>query len=365
MKWAFKLARIANIDVYIHYTFFLLVLWFAYSGYSDQQSIVGAADGVVFVIALFACIVMHEFGHALMARRFGVRTEHITLLPFGGVASMEDIPKEPKKEILIALAGPFVNIIIAGLIYLYYQFVPMSFNQAQLESGNWPLLMQLLIVNVFLAAFNLIPAFPMDGGRVLRGLLALKLEHAKATLWASRVGKVFAALFVAYGMASGNTLLVFVGIFIFLGATGENKMVQFRSQVKTLPIINVAVQQFPYLNWQQTLFDVKQQFEQLDAKHTVLPVGNAQQLDVVLSYQELLQGLAQLAEDDYVKHTLEDLPQLLDHALSPVKSVDASMPINTVIDALSVQPYKMIAVQHENRVVGIVSIERLLQLAEL
>ncbi len=364
MKWAFKLARIADIDVYIHYTFFLLVAWFAWQGYSEAGQIVDAFDGIVFICALFTCVVLHEFGHALTGRKFGVRTEHITLLPFGGVASMEDIPKEPKQEILISLAGPAVNIVIAGLIYAYLQVSPIQFNQEQLANGDWPLLVQILFVNIFLAVFNLVPAFPMDGGRILRGLLAIKLDYAGATLWASRIGKFFAVAFVAYGVVSNNAMLGLIGVFIFLGAAGENRVVQFNNKVKQLSIAHIATPKFHFLDETQTLFNARQLLDNY-ASQQVFPIGSANHLHSFITAAQLSQVLASIAPEQLAHHTIAELSALTVSALEPIKTVSAELSINEVVKRVSEQPVKLIAVEQQGRVVGILTIQRLLQLAEI
>lgn len=364
MKWAFKLAKIAGIDVYIHYTFFLLLAWFAWQGYSETGLLSDALEGVLFICALFTCVVLHEFGHALTGRVFGVRTDHITLLPFGGVAFMESIPKRPKQEILISLAGPAVNIAIAGLIYAYLQFTPIQLNQEQLSQGEWPFLFQLLIVNVFLAVFNLIPAFPMDGGRVLRGLLAIKLEYSTATLWASRVGKFFAVAFIAYGLVSSHTMLVIIGVFIFLGATGENRLVQFNSKVKELSIAHIATPKFHYLDDGQTLYAAR---EILDSygEQQIFPVGSASHLHSFISAQQLSSAIEKVESEQLANYTVSDISTRLGFILETVRTVDAKLNINEVVALLGDNPAKLISVEQEGRVVGILTIQRLLQLAEI
>ncbi|MCK5880258.1 MAG: site-2 protease family protein [Sinobacterium sp.] len=364
MKWAFKLARIAGIDVYIHYTFFLLVAWFAWRGYGESGLLIDAINGVIFICALFTCVVLHEFGHALTGRKFGVRTSHITLLPFGGIASMEAIPKQPKQEILISLAGPAVNVAIAGIIYVYLQLVPAQISQEQMSQGDWPFLVQLLYVNLFLAVFNLIPAFPMDGGRVLRGLLAIKLEYSTATLWASRVGKFFAAAFVAYGVASGNTMLIIIGVFIFMGATSENRVVQFNDKVKLISIENIATKNYHYLDDNQTFYAAKQLLENY-AEQQVFPVGTAAHLHSFVSGEKLLKAMQAINQDELARYTVDDIAKMMGSILEPVKTVQADLSINEVVELVGAQPAKLIAVEKEGRVVGILTIQRLLQIAEI
>src|SRR6185436_7753011 len=166
MKWSWRLGRIAGIALYVHATFLLLLAWVAISEYQSSHDAAAAARGVIFVLAVFATVVLHELGHALAARRYGVRTRDITLLPIGGVARLERMPREPKQELLVALAGPAVNVAIAGLLYLLLQLtggVPAILESASMSVGflQRTFLARLLAVNVWLVLFNLIPAFPM------------------------------------------------------------------------------------------------------------------------------------------------------------------------------------------------------------
>lgn len=353
MKWSFKFARFFGIDVYIHQTFFLLLLYFGYQGYSQQGDIAQAASSILFIVALFACVVLHEYGHALMARRFGVKTSHITLLPIGGVASMQKIPEKPSQELLIALAGPMVNIVIALGLYFWIQINPQSINSDDLANGNMPFLVQLLIVNVFLAGFNLIPAFPMDGGRILRALLAMKLNHAKATAWASYIGRGFAAAFAAYGMLTGSYMLVLIAVFLWLGATGENKAAQFKQQVKQLSIAHVMEKNFTILAADDSLASVQRIASQSPQRD--FPIGNKQCIQRVLSANDLQQALNE--------NSSETLLQSL--ALDPVLTVDVDMDIQHLIAQLSETPCKMVSVTREGQVVGIIGMQQILALAEM
>lgn len=219
MKWSFRLARIAGIDVRVHATFFLLLAWFALGYYADGGA--GAVvAGLAFTLLIFACVLLHEFGHAVAARAFGIRTPDITLLPIGGLARLERMPEKPWQELLVALAGPAVNAIIAfGLYVVLGRF----FSAADLESvgtGKGELLGQLMAVNVILLVFNLIPAFPMDGGRVLRSLLAMRLKHGRATRVAAAVGQAAAIGLGILGLL-GNPVLLFVAVFVFFAARQE------------------------------------------------------------------------------------------------------------------------------------------------
>ncbi len=218
MSWSWRIGRIAGIDVYVHFTFFLLLCRIAYQHYSVRGNFNDAIGGLVFILALFGIVVLHELGHALAARRYGIPTRDITLLPIGGVARLERMPDKPAQELVVALAGPAVNVVLAAGIFLVLalgaELIPIS--RAMNVGGGF--LNQLLWVNIALAVFNLLPAFPMDGGRVLRALLAMRMEYVQATQVAATVGQAMAIFFVIAGLFGGNPLLMFIGLFVWLGA---------------------------------------------------------------------------------------------------------------------------------------------------
>src|SRR5216684_1430251 len=198
MSWSLPIIRIAGIQLRIHVTFLLLIAWLAFGYYAEGGSAV-AASRVIFVLLLFLCVVLHEFGHAFAAKAFGINTPDITLLPIGGVARLERMPEEPLQELIIAVAGPAVNVVIA--LGLFIADGSQAFlNPSTVEGGG--LIAQLLTINILLVLFNLLPAFPMDGGRVLRALLATRLSYARATQVGARSGRGFAFIFGFIGLFS-------------------------------------------------------------------------------------------------------------------------------------------------------------------
>ncbi len=227
MRWSIRLGSVKGTTVRIHLTFLLLLAWVA-ALYWGRGGLPSAPDGVLFITLVFACVVLHEFGHVLVARRFGIRTPDITLYPFGGVASLERMPERPREEILVALAGPAVNVVIAAVLFLVLGARFDLADAAQVQDASMSLAGRLAAVNVILVAFNLIPAFPTDGGRVLRAVLAMFTDRVRATAIAARAGQAFAALFVFLGLL-GNPLLVLIGVFIWLAAGAESRMVEERA----------------------------------------------------------------------------------------------------------------------------------------
>lgn len=218
MKW--KLGDIAGIGVYIHWSFWLLPAWILLSA---GGGLAGALSSVLFVFAIFGCVVLHELGHALMARQFKVGTRDITLYPIGGVASLERIPKRPSQELAIALAGPAVNVIIAAILFALLVVVGVGTQGLFFSVAGGSFLVNLLVVNIALVVFNMLPAFPMDGGRVLRAFLAMQLPYVRATEIAVRVGQAVAIILGLIGLLTGGTL-VFLAVFVFLAAQAELSM---------------------------------------------------------------------------------------------------------------------------------------------
>lgn len=242
MKWSWKLGRLWGVELRVHATFVLLLAWLALVYYRDSGTLAGAVGGVAFTIALFVSVILHELGHALTARRFGVPTRDITLLPIGGVARMEFIPDKPKQELWIALAGPAVTALIVALLVgaLKLLALPLTPPAATATAGFGSMLAQLMWANVTLLAFNLLPAFPMDGGRVLRAGLALRMDYLRATQIAARMGRTFALLFGLLGLFY-NPILVLIALFVWLGAAGEAGALEVKSSLAGVDVGQVMI----------------------------------------------------------------------------------------------------------------------------
>ncbi|MDD5201488.1 MAG: site-2 protease family protein [Terrimicrobiaceae bacterium] len=248
MKWSYRIARVAGIDVRVHATFLLLLAFWGYQGYS-AGGVSLAVGSVLFVSLLFLCVLLHEFGHAFAARAYGIRTPDITLLPIGGVARLERMPENPIQELVIAIAGPMVNVVIALAIWAALGF-PTADTLALPEGRASVLSLDLLQMNAMLVVFNLIPAFPMDGGRVLRALLALRLDRAHATRIAARIGQGIAVIFAIVGIfgipgfANPNAFLLFIAMFVFLAAQQEAAYSQLRVAVAGMRVADAMITRF-------------------------------------------------------------------------------------------------------------------------
>lgn len=234
MKGTFNLGRYFGIKVQIHWTFLFLIGWVIFVELRKGSNLQTILLTLSFVLLIFVCVVLHEFGHALTARRYGIGTKQITLLPIGGVASLERMPEDPKQELVVAIAGPAVNLAIALLLLLFVNvqayFTPEGMESLTAISGE-NYLFYLFFVNITLVIFNAIPAFPMDGGRVLRALLSFKMDRVKATKIAASLGQLIAVFFFFMGFFF-NPFLILIAIFVFFGAQSENMMVHHLSLLR-------------------------------------------------------------------------------------------------------------------------------------
>ncbi len=294
MRWSWKLGEFAGIGVYMHATFLLLVGWVALIHWLQGRTLAAVLAGVGFILALFLCVVLHEFGHALTARRFGIKTRDITLLPIGGVARLERMPDKPIQELWVALAGPAVNVVIALVLLAWLVLSGGLKPLSQLSVTGGPFVERLMMVNVFLVGFNLIPAFPMDGGRVLRALLAMRVEYTKATQVAASVGQGLAFVFGFIGLFS-NPFLLFIAFFVWIGAAQEARMVQMKSALEGIPVSRVMITDFRTLSPQDRLVRAIELI--LSGSQQDFPILDDGQVVGILTRGDLLKALPQQGQE--------------------------------------------------------------------
>jgi Zn-dependent protease/predicted transcriptional regulator len=287
MRGSLKLFTLFGIPVHLHWSFGLIFLYATWIGYSNQMGMMGTIWLMGFFVALFGCVLLHEYGHSLTAKRYGVNTQDIILTPIGGIARLERMPEKPAQELLVAIAGPMVNVVIAILLLglsklifrgdsweMFQWFLDQQFSFSAGESsdvieetgieptGLLFYMPVLLATNIALVLFNLIPAFPMDGGRVLRALLAMRLGRVRATRVAAIVGQVIAVLFVAFGLWNGAFTLALIGVFVFTTARAENNMVRLDEVFKKARVQDIVRPNFTHLysnDWMQTPINLLQQ----------------------------------------------------------------------------------------------------------
>lgn len=300
-NWSFRVGSLFGIDLYIHATFLFLLTWVAISHLVEGQGAAEAASGVAMVLAVFTVVVLHELGHALMARRFGIRTRDITLLPIGGIARVERMPEKPVQELLVALAGPAVNAVLALVLFAILAALRGPVGVRELHVVGGPFLTKLMWINISLGVFNLLPAFPMDGGRALRAVLALHMEPAKATAAAARLGRGMALVLGIIGMLF-NPILLLIALFVWMGAGQEVTMMRIKQALQGVLVQRAMITQFQTLSPQDRLSRVAElvisghqaDFPVVDAGH---PVG-------LLTHADLIQGLAQKGGDALVQDAM-------------------------------------------------------------
>ena len=287
----------------MHWTFIILIGWIFLMHFRIGNSLQDGLLGVAFILTIFVCVILHEFGHALTARKFNIGTKRITILPIGGLASIERMPEKPGQELWVAIMGPVVNVAIACALFLLLsatgniptqeELIELQKNEGALVGGGY-FLFNLMIVNIALVLFNLIPAFPMDGGRVLRALLSYRMDRAKATNVAARIGQFLAILFVFAGFYT-NFWLVFIGIFIFLGAGGEASYEATKSMLSDYKIKDVLMTRYTLLSPQDTLDQAIRAL--LDGQEKEFLVGQDDEVAGVLTRNSIIKGLNELGRD--------------------------------------------------------------------
>jgi stage IV sporulation protein FB len=242
MSWSLNIGKVAGTVVRLHITFVLFLAWIFVSNYASSGATI-AWSSLLFVVLLFLCVLLHEFGHIFTARAFGVPTPYVTLLPIGGVAQLERIPEEPWEEFLIAIAGPAVNVVIAGALIVFAHANLRASAAMSIDDMQIPIVDRLAALNLFLALFNLIPAFPMDGGRVLRAALASRIGFVRATERAASIGQITAFVLGFIGLFQ-NPILVFVAVFVYLAAASEAHSVALRAVSRGVPVSQAMMRHF-------------------------------------------------------------------------------------------------------------------------
>ncbi|WP_428031832.1 site-2 protease family protein [Ancylobacter sp.] len=334
MPWSLTVGYVYGTAVRIHVTFLLFLAWIWVAYY--QRGGAGAAwEGVAFVALLFLCVLLHEFGHIFAARRYGVKTPEVTLWPFGGIARLERIPEKPSEELVVALAGPAVNVVIAAVLFVLLGGHVGVEHIESIENPQVSLLAKLAAANIFLVVFNLIPAFPMDGGRVLRALLAMKMSHAQATQMAASIGQGLAIGLGVLGIF-GNPMLIIIAVFVFLAASGEAGQVQMKQVAQGLLVEDAMITQFETLGPTASVGDAAEALIRTTQKEFPI-VDGAVHLRGVLTRDAMIRALQAQGPGASVLEAMQaDVPTVgtrtpLDRALALLTQKGA--PVVGVVDA--------------------------------
>jgi Zn-dependent protease len=350
IKGGLPLFAFRGIKVLVHWTFIILPAWIAFAGMMEGLGWSMILGRIGLVLIVFVCVVLHEFGHALTAQAFGIGTRDITLLPIGGVASLERMPEEPRQEFWITVAGPSVNLVIAILSFLVILALglDMTVDDLFLGATTWTkVLLFLFSANVMLFLFNLIPAFPMDGGRILRSLLSMRMPRDRATRIAAGVGRMFAVAFVLFGLMWGHIFLALIGVFIFFAAGAESRMVQQQTALRGVPVRAVMRTRFWAMPHDAT---VQQAVDELLAggDHDMLVLEQGRYKGV-LTRRDLIQALS----DQKQSTTLGQLP------MKEVPAVGPESDVNSAYVNLLTGRYPLMPVISQGKLVGVLEPENL------
>jgi Zn-dependent protease len=345
MRWTLRLGSIAGIRLEVHVTFLLMLAGVALFTSTSARD---AFHTALHLVLLFACVILHELGHALMARRFGIATREIVLLPIGGVARLERMPDKPMQEILVALAGPAVNVVLATIMGAMLFSAHASPEKIIARAAGDGTLEFLLFANLAMIVFNLIPAFPMDGGRVLRGALAAFMPYMRATRIASLVGQGFALLFAVVGVfVAQNVVLVLIAMFVFVTAGEERALVQTRSSLAGLPVSAAMVTTFVSLETRHEIahaVDLLLAGEQQD-----FPVLEGGQFLGMLSRADLLAGLRREGSEAPLGRLVR----------TDVEPIELSMPLEAALIRMRALRLNALPVMARGRLVGLLTIENI------
>lgn len=345
MGWSFPLGIIAGIRVQVHFTFAIFMVWIVLSGLMQGKSSAVVLANALFMLGLFGCVVLHEFGHALTARRFGILTKDITLLPIGGVARLERMPEDPMQELWVALAGPAVNVVIAAAIAVWLKVTGgnAALSGINIETGS--LLERLLVVNISLCVFNMLPAFPMDGGRVVRALLATRMEYTRATQVAANLGQGMALLFGIAGFLF-NPVLLFIAFFVWIGAGQEASMVQMKAALGGIPVSAAMMTRFQTVRPEDTLAFLTKLI--LSGAQHDFPVMEDERVVGVVTREGLVKGLAQ-----------SDELQVQDVMHREIAVADASDMLESAFQRLQDCACHTLPVMQNRRLVGLLTAENM------
>ncbi len=368
MGTSLLLFRVAGIEVRVHWSFVLALAFgaYIYRG-SAAGPLAGALYGILVIILLFVCVTLHEFGHALTAKRFGVGVKTITLLPIGGVANLERMPDKPIQEFLITLAGPLVNFVIALLLFpLTLLLMTMEFGsypsnteaflRALQEPGLINLVTYLFVTNILLGVFNLLPAFPMDGGRILRSLLAMKLSYVQATQIAVLVGRIMAALMAIVGLLAGNISLLLIAFFVYVGGSAEREVVESQAVLRhftaaqALPRTAVSIYATERLSRAVELI-----MSSYQSDYPVLDLHG--KFIGVLTRPRLIQALQQFGPEGRVVDVM-----------LPAESVPVVSPTTSLADVwetMASQGTRVVAVKNQQEFLGLITMDDIIEVFQV
>jgi Zn-dependent protease/predicted transcriptional regulator len=349
MKGLFKLGTIAGISIFIHWSFVLLIAFIVFINYRNGQNSIQIAWSVLFILCIFITVLLHELGHALTAKGYNIKTKDITLLPIGGIARLERIPEDPSEELVVAIAGPIVNFVLAFITHFFIT-IPQNSEEllAQLSGGinAQNFFLNFYIVNLTLAVFNLIPAFPMDGGRVLRALLAFRLDRNTATKIAARIGQSIAVGFIFIGFFS-NPFLILIGLIVIFSAQVETESVGFKNLLKGYTVRDVVMKEYQTIEADEKI--KKAIAFILESEHRKFLVTQNERLVGTLNKNQIIKALSEKGEEEYIYNVMD---KNLDY-------IDINTQLEKVIERVYEKKASVLIVTENEQLAGILDADNL------
>jgi Zn-dependent protease/CBS domain-containing protein len=347
-RYSLKLGNPFGIKVSVHWTFSLLIIWIIFITARQGLGTGQVLMHILFVLTLFLCVILHEFGHSLTAIKLGGKVHSITLLPIGGVANISEMPEKPGHEFLISAAGPMVNIVIAAFLWIYLSLFhvqdPQQMEYQTITFSNFPVI--LLAANLFIVAFNLIPAFPMDGGRLFRSALAMKMNKLKATRIAKDIGQVFAVIFIFAGLFF-NPFLIIIGFFVFLGAKGEYEMMRIQDILKNYTVKDILRTDFQKLDEYESLQKAAENIIHSTIRGYVITSGG--EYAGILTKNTLIKGLSVHGKEGRIKDIMDE----------NIDSVDPDMTLFDVYKFMQANKHDMVPVKENGNLTGVLDLENI------
>ncbi len=340
-----NLGRPFGIKVSVHWTFSLLILWIVFVSVNQGLEAKQILMHIVFVLTLFVCVLLHELGHSLAAIRLGGKVQSITLLPIGGMANITEMPEEPKKEFLMSAAGPLVNIVIAAALWIYLSVTsvdPRELEYGVITSDNF--IVMLMAANIFIVIFNLIPAFPMDGGRLFRSALSTRMSRIKATRIAKDIGQVFAIIFIIAGFFA-NPFLIVIGFFIFLGAKGEYEMMKYRDILNNYTVADIVKTDYEKLDENDTLGTAADKVLHISSPGFVITSDG--EFKSILTKNDLIKGLNSSGKGGKIKDIISN----------DIEKVTSDITLFDAFKKMQMKRYEMMPVIQNDKFKGVLYLD--------
>lgn len=343
MKYSLSLGKPFGIKIAVHWTFLLLIIWIVAVNVQQGANTAQIIMSILFILALFVCVTLHELGHSLAARRYGIETRSITLLPIGGMANIDDMPEKPKQEIVVTLSGLVVNVVIALLLWAIISIIPGYTFDASFQSiTSENFLILLMYVNLFVVAFNLIPAFPMDGGRILRAALSFRFDRIKATKYSMMAGQVFGVIFALIGLFI-NPFLFVIGLFVVIGARMEYTQVKFSSLLVDHKAQDIVMDDYSSLDQEEPLKNAVDLL--LKSAQTGFLVKEGDEVVGILSKNDIISGLSKQGKDAPVKEAMT----------TGFKHVEAGTPLRDIFKTLQREKMDILPVFRDKKLIGVIN----------